>query len=192
MPTWKRIFLKAAGFGAGTAVAVAVVLGVFLWYSSRPAKPKPWNREAITAEFDRVTTVSDSRLEFQYVLDNKTDKDYELQSYSRPKIAARLESTNSLTGFADENEFVLGLPIFVPARQKARISLTMPSYGFRPVTRLTDSSSTEEQHKYRAEVLAHVTSKMPELNGFVLFDEGTRYQIDLPNGWSKQAGDEKK
>jgi hypothetical protein len=31
---------------------------------------------------------------------------------------------------------------------------------------------------------------MPNLNGFAIFDEDARYEIDLPNGW-KQDADEK-
>src|SRR6266849_883504 len=106
MPSWKRILLKAAGFGAGAVVGTAMVVALFFWYTTRPVKPKPWNRGAITADYYRVLTTDqpDSKMEFEYVLENKTDKDYELQKYSAPKIAAKLEVTNSLTGFADEYE----------------------------------------------------------------------------------------
>ncbi len=188
MPLWKRILLGAAGFGAGAVVAIAIVVALFFWYKSRPVKPKPWNRSAITAEYYRVSATDqpDSKLEFQYVLENKTDKDYELQKYSAPKIAARLEDTNSLTGFADENQIVLELPVFVPAHQKTRITITMPSYGFSALTHPTSSSTAEERRKYRAEVAAHVTKQLSNLNGFVLFDESKRYQVDLPNGWKKE------
>src|SRR6266851_5707787 len=132
MPSWKRILLRAAGFGAGAVVTTAIIVALFFWYTTRSTKPKPWNRSAITAEYYRVLTSDqpDSKLEFEYVLENKTDKDYELQKYSAPKIAARLEDTNSLTGFADENEIVLKLPVFVPAHQKTRITISTPSYGF--------------------------------------------------------------
>src|SRR5439155_5561063 len=113
--------------------------------------------------------------------------DYELATHSAPKIAAKLEDSNSLTGFADENALVLKLPIFVPAHQKTRISVTMPGYSFPTVTRPTASSTSDEWHKYHAEVAAHVTKKMSNLSGFVLFDENSRYQVELPNGWKKQT-----
>jgi hypothetical protein len=189
MPLWKRIFLKAAGFGAGAVAATAIVGALFFWYTTRPVKLKPWNRGAITADYYRVTTSEqpDSKLEFEYVLENKTDMDYELQKYSAPRAAARLEDTNSLTGFADENGIVLKLPVFVPAHQKTRISITTPSYGFSALTQLTSSSTLDERLKYYAEVAAYVTKRMSNLNGFVLFDESNRYQVDLPSGWKKET-----
>jgi hypothetical protein len=189
MPTWKRMLLKAGGFGAGTVFALTIVTALFFWYTSRPPKRRPWNRGAITAEFYRLSTVGegDPTLEFEYVLDNNTEQDYELATHSAPKIAAKLEDSNSLTGFADENALVLKLPIFVPAHQKTRISVTMPGYSFPTVTRPTASSTSDEWHKYHAEVAAHVTTKMSNLSGFVLFDENSRYQVELPNGWKKQT-----
>jgi hypothetical protein len=134
-----------------------------------------------------TTDQPDSKLEFEYVLENKTDKDYELQKYSALKIAARLEDTNSLTGFADENEIVLKVPVFVPAHQKTRITISTPSYGFSPPTHLTSSSTLDEKHKYYAEVAAHVAKEMSNLNGFELFDESNRYQVELPSGWKKET-----
>src|SRR5258708_16697835 len=113
--------------------------------------------------------------------------DYELQKYSAPRVAAKLEDTNSLTGFADENEIVLKLPVFVPAHQKTRITITTPSYGFSALTQLTSSSTLDERHKYYAEAAAHVTKRMSNLNRFALFDESNRYQVDLPNGWQKET-----
>jgi hypothetical protein len=189
MPLWKRIFLKAAGFGAGVVAATAIVGALFFWYTTRPVKLKSWNRGAITADYYRVSTSErpDSKLEFEYVLENKTDMDYELQKFSAPRVAARLEDTNSLTGFADENEIVLRLPVFVPAHQKTRITITTPSYGFSALTQLTSSSTLDERHKYYAEVAAYVTKRLSNLNGFVLFDESNRYQVDLPSGWKKET-----
>jgi hypothetical protein len=189
MPTWTRILLKAGGFGAGIIVALTIIIAFFFWYTSRPPKSRPWNRGAITAEFYRLSTVGegDATLEFEYVLNNNTEKDYELATHSAPKIAAKLEDTNSLTGFADENALALKLPIFVPAHQKTRISVTMPGYSFPTVARPTIASTSEEWHKYHAGVAAHVTKKMSNLNGFVLFDEESRYQVELPNGWKKQT-----
>jgi hypothetical protein len=52
---WKRILLRAAGFGAGFALSLALILGVALWYESRPKPPKPWDAKTIRAEYDHVT-----------------------------------------------------------------------------------------------------------------------------------------
>jgi hypothetical protein len=48
MENWKRILLRSAGCGGGFAVVLSAILGTALWWSGRPAKPKPWNTQAIT------------------------------------------------------------------------------------------------------------------------------------------------
>jgi len=191
METWKPIFLKAAGFGAGGVLTAAICLGLFFWYKSRPARPRPWDQSAITAQFYRVSTAAegDSKLEFEYVLQNNSEKDYELPAYSAPKIAAKLQDTKSFAGFADQNQFLLKLPIFVPAHQKTRIDVTLPSYGFSSAIHLTSVSSDDERRKYNAAVGAYVAQKMSNLDGFVLFDENNRYEIELPNGWKREYED---
>ena len=194
MPTWKRIFLKAVGFGAGAVLAAAICLGLFVWYKSRPVKPKPWDQSAITAKFYQVSTTDEgaSKLEFQYVLQNNTDKDYELQTYSAAKIAGKLQDTGSLTGFATQEEFSLKLPIFVPAHQKTRINITLPNYGFSSPVHLTSASSDDERRQHNAAVVAYVTKRMSNLDGFVLFDDNSRYQIELPNGWKNEFEENEK
>jgi len=48
---WKVLFIKAAGFGAGFAVVLLVFAGTSIWYTSRPPKQKPWNTNALIAEY---------------------------------------------------------------------------------------------------------------------------------------------
>src|SRR5438094_9576992 len=78
MATWKLVLLKAAGYAGGVILALSVVVGSIVWYTSRPVKPKPWNRDSIVASYYRVTESDESnaKLEFEYILDNKTDRDY--------------------------------------------------------------------------------------------------------------------
>src|SRR6267378_3723896 len=47
MAEWKRPLLIGVGWGLGTAVGLALVVGGFLWYQSRPKPPKPWNTAAL-------------------------------------------------------------------------------------------------------------------------------------------------
>ena len=61
--------------------------------------------------------------------------------------------------------------------------------GFSTPTHLTDSSTAEDRHKYYAEVASHVAKTMSNLNGFVVFDETNRYEIDLPNGWKEDSSE---
>ncbi len=43
--------------------------------------------------------------------------------------------------------------------------------------------SKEEKEAYRQEVKKYLNEQLSELNGFVIFDESHRYQIDLAKGW---------
>jgi hypothetical protein len=56
MQPWKRFLLIGAGLGCGFAVAGAAIIGSWLWYSSFPHAPKPWNKKAIVATYDYSDT----------------------------------------------------------------------------------------------------------------------------------------
>jgi len=66
-----KILLRSAGVGAGFAITLCVVVGVSIWYSDRPKPPKPWNKQAITAEYNNVSTAGDENFFcVQYTLQN--------------------------------------------------------------------------------------------------------------------------
>jgi hypothetical protein len=44
-------------------------------------------------------------------------------------------------------------------------------------------ASKEERQKFRKELSDFVNTKLSNLDGFVLFDDNNRYQINLPKGW---------
>jgi hypothetical protein len=50
MADWKRSLFISIGWGLGTVVGLALLVGGFLWYSHRPKPEKPWNQSAIKAE----------------------------------------------------------------------------------------------------------------------------------------------
>jgi hypothetical protein len=201
MPTWKRILLKVVGFGAGFAIVACLVAGILNWHLTQPKPPTPWNTVAIKAEFCRLTASSDgSNLQIEYVLENTTDEDYRcVDSQSRQsllKIAAMLQDKSDLT-FNFEG-LQLNCPIVIPPKQKASIIVTLPSNGYPNFSReLNKDASSDEVgiYMFRQAVLAligpipvseWINQKMPNLNGFVLFDETRRYQIILPPGWKKK------
>jgi hypothetical protein len=81
MQPWKKVLLKAAGFGGGFAIVSAIILGAIMWWSYRPVKTKPMDAHAITATFSGMTIeVQDETLHFTvaYGLHNTTDRDYAL------------------------------------------------------------------------------------------------------------------
>jgi hypothetical protein len=180
MPSWKRILLRSAGFGAGFALTLCIVVGVWVWYSGKPEPPKPWDRKAITAEYDHVRPEGDqNNLRFRYVLQNNTDFDYRIDSDSGIEITAKLQVEKGFGDFSSKS-ITTQYPIFVPAKSRVRISLDIPhSY---PIKERSDFTP-EESRRYRAAVESYVTERLNNLDGFVLFDINRRYEIEFPSGW---------
>jgi len=79
-------------------------------------------------------------------------------------------------------ELEINYPIFIPAKQRGRYSISLPSYRY-PGGKLKDDASKEERQAYGKAISAYVNEKFGNLNGFVLFDEANRYQINFPKGW---------
>ena len=100
---WKKLLLTGIGWGLGTAVGLALIVGGFLWYESRPkppVPPKPWNSSAIKADYDFVTSEGDKNtIVFYYNLENTTDFDYRVENAEHVAMNGRLGSENSLTPF---------------------------------------------------------------------------------------------
>jgi hypothetical protein len=99
MAEWKRPLLIGVGWGLGTAVGLAILVGGFFWYQSRPKPPKPpkpWDTASIKAEFNFATTEGDKNtFVFFYTLENTTDFDYRAE-VGQAVINARLEQEKSL------------------------------------------------------------------------------------------------
>jgi hypothetical protein len=183
MALWKKILLRSLGFGAGFAVVLCAVAGSWLWYSERPKPPQPWNKQAITAEYDYVLPEGDkNNLSFRYVLQNNSDSDYRISSDGEIEITAKLKREQ---GFQQFSHFVTTeYPIFVPAKSRVRIAINIPyPYPIKEKENPTD----DERKQYTTNVAKYVTDKMGDLDGFVMFDTSNRYEIDFPNGWEQRA-----
>lgn len=168
-------------FGIAAALVLIALLAATLasgrlaglFSSGRPKNT--WNSAAIQATFAGVQVreidPSKAALVFFYDLDNKTDSDYQLTPGSNLVIMSRLKSDASLNA---EEPIVLASPAFIPARNRTRVALQVTHPFAWPQD--TDSGSGD---KFRG-LLQGETSN---LSGFVLFDQPSRYQIELPGGW---------
>lgn len=172
MHSWKKIVLISAAVGAGFAIMGTLIVGVFLWYSSRPKAPTPWDTNKITATFDYIDTEGEKHnLVFYYVLDNHTDFDYRIPDDTGISLTGKLEQQKALSSFGKYEE--IDYPVFVPARQRVRFGIRIPyPYPENPA-----SPST------KADRAAYIRDKMSNLTGFVLFDQMNRTRIDFPKGW---------
>ena len=181
MENWKKILLRAAGFGGGFAIVAALIFGGILWWSYRPVKPKPWNTTAITATFDNLTTEGPTHtIRYQYTLENHTDVDYRLADDSHAQLGISKMQTKSID--FDTNNFVtLGFPIYVPAKSRVNVSLHMPLQYTEDV----DFSAPDDvQHDFYTKLSKYVGDAINNVEGFVLMDDNNRYEIIFPNGWT--------
>jgi hypothetical protein len=76
--TLKKLFVVTAAIATGAVLALAVIIGVIDWWSSRPA---PRDSESVIAEYDRafVTGMAgEKKLELRYTLANQTESDIQI------------------------------------------------------------------------------------------------------------------
>jgi hypothetical protein len=184
VPLWKKILLRSAGFGAGFALTLCLIVGVWVWYQGRPQPPVPWNKQAVIAEYDRVDTRgTDNHIVFLYTLQNNTDEDFRVDAQYEASLSEKLQKQKEFAQFS-QDFYTLEYPVFVPA--KSRVQLAIDSKHVYPSQIKTDATA-ENRKEYRDTLAHYVTDKYPNLDGFVLFATLRRFEIDFPTGWEKTA-----
>jgi|SRR5215831_37549 len=170
---WKKI-----SFAAGLIVLLLAGGIAGGWYArSRASKAPPgvWNANAIAVSYAGLhvqqADASNAVIAFLYDLDNRSGADYRLPATGDLIVMARLKSTDSLS---PESQYHLASAAFLPAGNRTRITLqtTVP---FEWPAQMDAAA----QAQFR-EVLNRSIS---DIAGFVLFDSGTHYQIELPGSW---------
>jgi hypothetical protein len=192
--TWKRLVVVSASTGAGFALIVAILAGGLFWYKSRPKTPRAWNSNAVTAKFATLefsNNPTDNVLFFfNYDLENNTDVDYRFlgRATDEPKGWTRVEvvpTAGAVTVFilkklksggslAQDNDIEWD-SVFLPARKEVRFQVRV-SYPYDDSFRATERNDLRKAN-------AFVNAKLKEIDGFVLFDEVNRHQVNLPSGW---------
>ena len=184
MAGWKKALLIGVGWGIGTVVGLAVVVGTYIWYDNRPkppVPPKPWNLSAIKADYDYAYTEGDNNnIIVYYTLENTTDFDYRVEDGQNVLMSAKLEKQNNLSPFGGRGR--VDYPIFVPAKKRVRFAVHL-SYPYSVKEKI--NADTEERKKYRQAVEKYITDELSNLDGFDLLDETDRYEIIFPAGWKR-------
>ena len=169
MSSIKRWIITGVSFGVGLAIGLSLIAGGFVWYEGRPKPPKPWNTKAITAQYAelRVKTSEPLIMEFHFVIENHTDLDYNLPNgnsvYKVKPNQKGLEQALTAEWVGDG---------FIPARQKMNIALRL-KFNYTASFPKSDIDNPEK-------LGAFVNPKLAEMDGFVVLDQVTRYQINLP------------
>jgi hypothetical protein len=147
-----------------------------------PKQPEGWNSTAIRSSFEGVQVKevdpTHAALIFSYDLENTTDSDYHLSNDPKVLIMGRLKSNTSLR---PEDSMQIDKSIFLPARNRIRMSLEVKYYFNWPTQMFPGQVGPVTQEKFRS----FVAGKTADLQGFVLFDDAAHYQIELPGGWQE-------
>lgn len=156
----------------GVTAIAAVIAGVRLARNSAPTgHADAWNTKAIESTLAgiRVKEIDPAHaaVVFFYDLDNRTDTDYRLASGPNVVIMSRLQPSGSLSSDQQVN---LDANAFVPAKNRTRIGIEISRAFAWPSAR---DASAERQ------IRQLVADQVAGLEGFVLFDQTTRYEIDL-------------
>jgi hypothetical protein len=152
-------------------VAAVVVAIRYPRAGSQAARVDTWNSSAIQSTLAGVRVremdPAHAAVVFSYDLDNRTDSDYRLASGPNVVIMSRLQPSGSLSG---DQQISLEAAAFVPARNRTRVSIEMNHAFAWPAQR---DASAERQ------IRQLVADEVSGLEGFVLFDQATRYEIDF-------------
>ncbi|OFW24780.1 MAG: hypothetical protein A3H27_11485 [Acidobacteria bacterium RIFCSPLOWO2_02_FULL_59_13] len=187
LPVWKRLLLLSAGASAGFALTMAVIIGSFLWYYSRPKPPKPWNTKAIKATFSKITPKEyfDAEcnerydLVLDYILENVTDWDYSLADASDILWMRKLPTQDAMQ---PEYEYKSPFQIDIPARQRVLVRVQPPLTIDEAIRRMRSEPTCQAiARKSKIDISAGLIPG--DFAGFVLFDKPNRYQINFPKGW---------
>jgi hypothetical protein len=162
-------------FILGMIFAAVSVAGAWSVNKSGEKHSAPWDSNAITATYVgaqlRETSASDTALFLAYELQNNTNKDYRLSDGPGAVVMSRVKPDGSLSS---QEPIQLSYATFLPAHQRARIALQIRG----PFRWPADNDPVLSK-----ELVDFVTQKLSEVDGFALFDEADRCEIDFPSGW---------
>ena len=150
--------------------------------AAKAAPPPAWNATSVRGTFAglEVHEVDPSQVQliFYYDVDNNTDSDYQLAKGPGTVVMTRLKSNGSLSS---DMAIELDHSVFVPARNRTRVSLQSTQSFSWPSGMQAGQIEPANQDKFRALVAQQVGN----FSGFVLFDQVTHTQIELPGGWQE-------
>ena len=178
---WKRLFVRAAGFGAGFAAVLCAILGFGSWYASRPKPPKPWNTGVLKAHFRDVRTSADGHFIFTYVIENTSDVDYRVDSDAGINLTIRHGGTLAM---CERCLSLLTLPVYIPAKRKMLVPI---KFNYTVPPELESQVKEAKQDAESGIVAEYVRTKFKGFDGFILYDDNNRFEIDFPRGWEKPA-----
>jgi hypothetical protein len=173
----KKLLTAGISAGAGLLLLLAFVVGGTAVNRVRTGTIKPWNDKAFKAKYAGSQLKQggnrSATLTLSYELENLTNVDFHLAEGSGLVIARRLVSGN---GLSQEEPIRLGYPAFLPAGQSARIAIEITQTFRWP---------QEDDPLYVSRLRDFVKERLANTREFVVFDEASRCQIELPSAWEE-------
>lgn len=147
---------------------------------SVPKQPRDWNTHAIRGTFAGVQVKeidpTHAQLVFSYDLENATDAEYRLAGGPEVALMEQLKSDGSLRS---QDSVRIDNAVFLPPKSRGRIGLQVVRPFNWPSQIATGQVGPFTQDKFRS----FVGKEVSNVQGFILFDEASRYKIELPGGW---------
>jgi hypothetical protein len=175
--SWKDA-LWVFGSAGAVLLGISLVRGNGSFFKRSPhEEPATWNQGTISAGYIgsqlREIDKTHASLVISYDLENNTDSDYRLADGPKVVILSRLKSDGS---YSQDQPIRLSYPVFLPAREHARLAveITHP-FSWPPDA---DSGSIEKLRNF-------VRQRLQNVAEFVLFDEANHRQLELPSGWDQ-------
>ena len=175
--SWKDTvwFVGSAGV-ALVALSYFTGTGSLLKRAHREEPPK-WNQGTISAGYvgTQLKEIDKTRSSviISYDLENYTDADYRLIDNPGLVILSRLKSDGS---FSQEQPIQLSYPVFLPARQHARLAIEITQPFNWP---------SQDDSAYLDKMRNFVKQRLENVGGFVVFDQSNHWQLELPSGWDQ-------
>ena len=173
----KKALVIGASTGASFFLVLLLILGGSAFHRSPPSTPGSWNQNAIKATYVgsqlRQMDKTLAGLFLSYDLENNTGRDYRLADAAGIVIMSRLKSGHSLS---QEELIRLSYPAFLPANQRVRIAIEISHPFVWPAP---------EDRALENELKDFVKQRLAKVEGFVLFDEVNRCQVELPGAWQE-------
>lgn len=175
--SWKDV-LWVVGSAGAALLGISLVTGNSTLFKRPPrVEPAAWNQGTINAGYigSQLREIDKTRasLVISYDLENNTDSDYRLADGPSVVILSRLKSDGS---YSQDQPIRLSYPVFLPARQHARLAVEITQPFNWPSD--TDSGSIEKLRSF-------VKQRLQNVGEFVLFDEANHRQLELPSGWDQ-------
>jgi hypothetical protein len=166
-------------FILGIIFAMVSVAAAWSINESVQRRAAPWNSDAISATYMgaqlRETSADSAALFLAYDLQNNTNQDYRLADGPGYIVMSRVKPDGSLSS---QEPVQVSYATFLPAHQRARLALEIQ----RPFHWPADNDPLLSK-----ELTDFVTQKLSDVDGFVLFDQADRCEIDLPGNWQSLA-----